>query len=216
MEVDELRARCRRLVLDGDEDRRLIERRLHAGVQQELVALAIKLQLVAPLVDGDPKAARALLDELALDVQDALEEAAELAGWIFPPLLDGVGLGAALRAAADRAGIRATVEIATGGGYPPAAVRTVYSCWLEALDNAGQDARVAITMRAEKDGIAFEVVASGDRPTTGFERLRDRVEALDGRLLVQSEPGGGTRISGTLPVTEANATESPRGRGSRP
>jgi signal transduction histidine kinase len=199
MEVDELRARCRRLLFAADEDRRLIERQLHAGVQQELSALAIKFQLLEPLVESDPRAAKALLAELALDVQQAVDEAARLAERIYPPLFDARSLGASLRAAAASAGVHATVEVTLGLGDSPAAARTVYSCWLDVLDDRGRDGRTEITVGAADGAIAFEIVAPGDLSQAVLERLRDRVEALAGRLAIESLPAPGTRVSGELP-----------------
>ena len=105
-----------RLVLAADADRRRIERELHDGVQQHLVALAVNLQLVDRLVDDDPTAAKAILEELGRDVSQALEEAAQLAQRIHPPLLDTGGLAAALRAAASSAGVSSSVEVAAGTG----------------------------------------------------------------------------------------------------
>jgi signal transduction histidine kinase len=199
-DVAELRASRERLVLAADADRRRIERELHESVQQHLVALAVNLQLAGPLVDSDPAAAKALLEEMGRDVQYALDETAQLAQRIYPPLLETGGLAAGLRAAAVNAGVPASVEVAAGSSYPPEFARTVYLCWLEALEHAGAEARATITVREEDGALKFDVVEDAARSGAGFERLRDRVEALGGRLTIRSEPGCGTRVSGSLPL----------------
>ena len=113
-EVAELHAARRRLVLAADADRRSIERELHEGVQQDLVALAVSLQLATQAVESDPAAAKELLEEMARDVQQAIAETAKLAQRIHPPLLEPGGLAAALRAAAVSSGVRGSVEVAAG------------------------------------------------------------------------------------------------------
>lgn len=199
LEVAELRASRRRLVLAADADRRRIERDLHQGVQQRLVALAVALRTAGSLADADP-AAKALLEEMERDVQQALDAAAQLAQRIYPPLLEAGGLASALRAAAVSSGIPASVEVEAGSTYPPELARTVYFCWLEALDQAGGETRVAISVREGERALAFEIVEDGTRSGADFAALCGRVEALGGRLTIQPEPGHGTRVSGSLPL----------------
>jgi signal transduction histidine kinase len=123
-------------------------------------------------------------------------------------LLEAGSIAAALRSAAVSAGIPASVEVAAGTSCPPEVARTVYLCWLEALEHAGTEARVRVTLREEEGALAFEVVdhaarsaAVAARSDAGLGRLRDRVEALGGRLTIRSEPGRGIRVSGSLPVS---------------
>lgn len=201
LEVAELRASRERLVLTADADRHSIERDLHEGVQQHLVALAVNLQLAGALADTDPSAAKALLDEMRRDVQQALDETAQLAQRIYPPLLEAGGLAAALRSAAVTAGVPASVEVTANASYPPEVARTVYLCCLEALEHAGAEARATITVREEEGAIAFEIVEDGAASDSGLDRLGDRVEALGGRLTIRSEPGRGTRVAGSLPLS---------------
>jgi signal transduction histidine kinase len=196
-EIAELRAARTRLVLAADADRRRIERDLHGGVQQHLVALAMRLQLAESALDSDPAAARALLEEMSRDVQDALDGAARLAQRIHAPLLE-LGLAAALRAAAAGAGVRATVDVAAGGSYAPEALQTVYGCWLDALADAGTS-RPELTVREDEEALVFELVRAA-LPHGGLDGLRDRVEALGGTLTVHPEPGGAIRVSGSLPL----------------
>jgi signal transduction histidine kinase len=201
LEVAELRASRERLVLTADADRHSIERDLHESVQQHLVALAVNLQLAGALADTDPSATKALLEEMGRDVQQALDETAQLAQRIYPSLLEAGGLAAALRSAAVSAGIPAAVEVSADSSYPPEIMHTVHSCWLEALEHAGSETPVAITVREEIGVLTFEALLDAARPEAGLDRLRDRVEALGGRLTIRTEPGRGIRVSGSLPLS---------------
>src|SRR6266571_3288757 len=111
LEVEELRASRARVVAAADAERRRVERDLHDGIQQHLVALAVNIQLVRQLADSDPEAMRAVLDEIASDVREALESVRALAQTVYPPLLLDRGLGDALRAAVLDAGVPARLEI---------------------------------------------------------------------------------------------------------
>jgi signal transduction histidine kinase len=197
--VDELYASRRRLVLSADAERSRIEHELHGGLQQHLVALATKLELARGTAESDPAVTKALLEELAHEVQQALDEAAQLALRIHPGLLEAYGLAVALRAATASAGIAASVEVAASPSAPPELATTVYLCWLDALDNAGPEGRTEISVREEDGAIVFDV-AGGARSDGGVALLRDRVEALGGRLTVESEPGRVFRVSGSLPL----------------
>ena len=200
VELAELRASRKRLLLAADADRRRIERDLHEGVLQHLVALAVNLQLAGRLANADPASAKTLLEEMGRDVQQALDEAAQLAQRIYPAL-EGGGLAAALRSAAVNAGIPASDEVAAHASYPPEVVATVHSCWLEALRRVGAGSRATVTVRDQDGALAFEIIEDGDRLDAGLESLRDRVEALGGRLTIRSEPGHRTRVSGSLPLS---------------
>lgn len=207
-EVAELRASRKRLVLAADDDRRRIERDVHEGVQQHLVALAVNLQLAGGLTDDDPAAAKTLLAEIGRDVEQALDETTQLAQRIYPPLLHGRGLAAALRSAAAGAGIPVRVDVAAAASSPPEAVATVYFCCLELLEHAGAGAGATVTVREEEGALAFEVVVDGADAATAadhfgpaLDRLRDRLEALGGRLTVRSEPGRGIGVAGSVPLS---------------
>jgi signal transduction histidine kinase len=130
------------------------------------------------------------------DVGQALAETTQLAQRTYPPLLDAGGLATELRSAAASAGVRARIEVAAGTRHPPEVAWTVYMCWLEALERAGNEARATITVREQEGTLAFEIRAPGDQPSPGLERLRDRVEALGGRLKIGSE-----RVSGSFPLS---------------
>lgn len=199
-ELAAMRASRERLVLAADAGLRRIERMLHEGVQQHLVALAVRLQLAEPLLDSDPAAARAALEEMGGDVQHAVDDAARLALLIYAPLPELGSLAAVLRSVAASAGARASVDVQAGSGYPPEVVQTVYACWLDALDRAGESV-VTIAVREEDGALAFEVVRPEIRPDPSLDALRDRVEALGGRLEIRRAPEGAVAVSGRLPLS---------------
>ena len=198
--VEALNASRKRLLMAADAARRKIERDLHAGVQQHLVALAVNLQLAGALTDSDPAAAKALLEEMGRDVQHALDETAQLAQRVYPQL-DAVGFAAALRSAAVSAGVRTSVELMSTHAFHPSCSRRRTGAWVEVLDHTNPGAYTTITVR-EKDGtLAFEITAEGDHSAV-LGHLSDRVDALGGALAIQSEPERGTRVSGSLPLGE--------------
>jgi signal transduction histidine kinase len=211
LEVEELRASRARLAAGADAERRRIERDLHDGAQQHLVALAVNLQLARQLAESDPAGANDLLAEIGRDVREALDSVRELANGIYPPLLLDLGLAEALRAAASGAGIPTRVDVDGLERYPPEVEGTVYFCCLAALQNAashaGPGAHATVRVWGEPSKLLFEVVDDGasfeQRETLNGSRLTDmsdRLGAVGGRLTISAEPGQGTRISATIPL----------------
>ncbi len=205
LEVGQLRASRKRLVVAADADRRKIERELHDGPQQDLVAVAVKLQLASRLVRDDPSAATALLEEMRREVREALDGTRKLANRVYPTLLEAGGLGVALRSAAASAGVPTRVDVAAGA-YAPEIAGTVYFCCVEALERIGPGASSTVTVRDDERTLMFEVVEEGAGSGVAtadwdLALLRDRVEALGGRLTVVMKSGQGTRLSGSLPTS---------------
>jgi signal transduction histidine kinase len=211
MQADELRASRARVVAAADAERRRIERDLHDGAQQHLVALAVNLRLARELAASDPVGARGVLEQLADDVHEALEGIRDLAHGIYPQLLIDRGLSEALRAALSRAPVRARLETATIGRYRPEVEATVYFCCLEALQNvgkhAGPDARATVRVWEEQGGLCFEVADNGagfdphtEPQGSGLTNMSDRLGALGGRLSLVSAAGDGTRVAGAVPL----------------
>jgi signal transduction histidine kinase len=204
----ELAASRARVVAAADESRRRIERDLHDGAQQHLVALAVKIGL-AQQVD-DPRLAGELLRELRTDVQGAIDALRELAHGIYPPLLRQRGLGDALRNAASRAALPTEVDVVLPGRYAADVEAAVYFCCLEAMQNAGKhagpDARMLVTVAAGGDALRFSVRDDGagfggaEAQGAGFVNMADRLGAIGGTIAVASAPGAGTTVSGTLPA----------------
>lgn len=199
-EVDELRASRRRLVVTDEAEHRKLERALHDDVQQQLVGLVACLEVAAGAVDADPVAAKALLAEMARDVLQALEDARRLAHRISPPLLEAGGLVPALRTAAANAGVPTRIDIEAGPAYPPEVAGVVYVCCLQVLEHAGAGTPVAVTVRNDERALGFEVVAECDLEAVRLS-LRDRVEAMGGRLSFSSEPEQRTRLVGSVPLS---------------
>ena len=210
----ELHASRTRIVTAADSERRRIERNLHDGAQQRLAALAIKLSLASELAERDVDQARDLLAELRADVRETADELRCLAHGIYPPLLAEKGLDAALCAAARRSTLPIAVQAGPLGRYPAEIEATVYFCCLEAIQNAckhaGNEATLDLRLREEDGVLTFEVTddgagfdASGRGLGAGFVNMEDRLRALRGRMRVESAPGRGTRVTGTLPVGQA-------------
>jgi signal transduction histidine kinase len=211
-QADELRASRARIVEATDAERRRIERDLHDGAQQHLVALAVSVRLARQLADVNPDQAKEILDQLGTDLQDAVQELRNLAHGIYPPLLMERGLAEALSAAAGRAALPTSVEAEGIGRHPQPVEAAVYFCVLEALQNAGKHAgdgsEVTITLREEEGALLFDVaddgagfeLATGAHQGHGFVNMSDRVGAFGGSITVDSAPGKGTRISGRLPL----------------
>ena len=208
--IEELKASRVRLVQAQDQERRRIERNIHDGAQQQLVALGVKLGLARRLTD-DPSKVDALLSDLQEETNQALQDLRDLARGIYPPLLADQGLVAALGAQARKAAIPVTVESDGIGRQPQDIEAAVYFCCLEALQNVAKYANATqATVRLEARGayLAFEVADDGagfDSTTlsygTGLQGMADRLSALGGSLLVTSEPGVGTTVAGRLPIS---------------
>jgi signal transduction histidine kinase len=200
VEIEELRAARERLVRAADADRRAIERELHGGVHQRLVALATSLQLARLAEGSDPAAVETLLEEMTRDVRQALDETALLAQSIYPSALELGGLAALLRAAAVTANVPATVDVSDGSKHGPEIAMTVYLCWLALLARGSNGRPVTIAVGEYEEALTFEIVGEAAGSDADLERLQDRVAALGGRLTVEPEPGGGIRLAGSLPL----------------
>ena len=209
--AEALEASRARVVVAADAERRRIERDIHDGVQQYLVALAVKARLARQMIERDPERTVRLLDELGQDIHKTVDELRTLAHGIYPPLLASEGLGAAVVAAARRAVIPTMVHANAIGRYPPELESAVYFCCLEALQNAGkyagQGATGTVRIQQEGDRLVFEVSDTGagfDLTThsrgAGMTNMMDRIGAVGGTLRVDSSPGRGTTVSAAIPL----------------
>jgi signal transduction histidine kinase len=216
--IEELRASRQRLVTAQDAERRKLERNLHDGAQQQLVALAVKQRLAAALVTRDPGKAAEMLEALQEETAGALENLRDLARGIYPPLLADQGLAAALASQARKAAIPVEVDADGVGRYPQEAEAAVYFCCLEALQNVAkyaQATRAHVRLSAHDGELTFEVTDDGqgfDAARTplgsGMQNMADRLAALDGSLEVRSRPGEGATVMGRLPVSPTGAVRS--------
>jgi signal transduction histidine kinase len=217
--LEDLRASRQRLVAAQDEERRRLERNLHDGAQQNLVALKVKLGLAEAFAEKDPAKSKELLRELKDDADEALETLRDLARGIYPPLLAEKGLAVALESQARKATLPVEVSADGVGRYPQDIEAAVYFCVLEALQNvqkyadAGEatvrlsDAGGQLRFEVRDDGKGFDPAAT--RKGSGLTNMADRLDALDGRVEVTSRPAEGTTVIGTLATT---ALESAGGR----
>ncbi|MEA2382094.1 MAG: hypothetical protein QOH72_2065 [Solirubrobacteraceae bacterium] len=205
---DELAASRARLVEVGDAERQRLERNLHDGAQQRLVALALQLRLVDARLGPDAEAARRDLVEAREQLDHALSELRELARGIHPAVLTDRGLKAAVDALVNRAPVPMEVADIPDARLPEPVETAAYYLIAEAVTNVAKYAQathVAVSVRADNGSLVVRVSddgVGGADPSggTGLRGLSDRVEALHGRLRVESPPGGGTRISAEIPI----------------
>ncbi len=210
--LEELRASRQRLVTAQDEARRRLERNLHDGAQQHLVALKVKLGLAGMLMDRDPDKAMQTLQQLKSDADEALDTLRDLARGIYPPLLADKGITAALESQARKVAVPVTVESEGVARYSQEVEAAVYFSVLEALQNVQKYARASSVsvQLLQKDGVLrFSVRDDGqgfDVATTtrgsGLTNMADRLDALGGAVEVRSTVGAGTEVRGSLPVYE--------------
>jgi signal transduction histidine kinase len=200
----------KRLVGAADSARQKIERDLHDGAQQQLVALRVKLELAREALEADPDGAVEMVAGLGPEVEEIIEEVRSLARGIYPALLASDGLPEALRAAGQRAPLPVTIDAGGVGRLSPETESAVYFCCLEALQNVAKHAAGAAEVRiavTRDDGLRFEVADDGcgflptDAPEgSGITGMRDRLAAVGGELRIDSTPGAGTRVQGRVPV----------------
>jgi signal transduction histidine kinase len=217
-QAEEVRASQARIVASADAERRRMERDLHDGAQQHLVLLKMKLGVLEDAIERDPAAAKAKSAELKGDLGRALAELRDLAHGIYPSILEHDGLPAALRDAAERSPLTATVESNGAGRYPSEVEAAVYFCCLEALQNAakhaGEGATARISLSQENGELRFEVSddgagfdAEGTAASAGLQNMTDRIGALGGELQVRSAQGEGTKVVGQVPVVAVGLGE---------
>jgi signal transduction histidine kinase len=206
----DLQAAQKRLVAAQDAERRRLERNIHDGAQQQLVALAVKARLARTLTERDPAKAEEMLSQIEAETHDALEDLRDLARGIYPPLLADKGLEAALTAQARKSPVPVEVEATGIDRFPQEIEAAVYFSALEALQNTAKYAaatRATITLSRANGSLSFTVTDDGtgfDTKVTGYgtglQGIADRLGALDGDLEVASGPGSGTTVTGRVPV----------------
>jgi signal transduction histidine kinase len=208
--IEELRDSRRRIVAAQDERAKKLERNIHDGAQQQLVALAVQLRLADSLIERDASKAHDLLADLQGRTSQTLEDLRDLARGIYPPLLADQGLPAAIEAQARRSPVSVTVDPDGVGRYDQDVEAAIYFACLEALNNVAKyaDASSARIRLWQEDGqLGFEVSDDGRgfdvtsaRSGSGLQGISDRIEAVGGSVRVASSPGSGTRLSGWIPI----------------
>ena len=203
-----LRDASARILAAADDERRRIERDLHDGAQQRLVALNLTLGVAETRVATDPEGAARLIAQARAEAVEAVRELRELARGIHPALLADRGLGAALEALAARAPVPVAITGIPSVRLPAAVEATAYYVTAEALTNMAKHANASgatIRLDADRSRLLIEVRDDGDggahtAPGGGLHGLADRVDALDGRLELDSPPGGGTAVIAEIPL----------------
>jgi signal transduction histidine kinase len=206
--VDHLRSARQRILEAAEEERRRIERDLHDGAQQRMVAVAVTLGLAEAQLATDPEGAAKLLAQARVDAQEAVKELRELARGIHPALLSERGLHAALEALARRAPVPVTVSPVPDVDICRPVESAAYYITAEALTNVAKYARASrasVELSAADNRLCVEVsddgVGGADPATgTGLRGLQDRVDALDGRFVIISPSGEGTTLRVELPL----------------
>jgi PAS domain S-box-containing protein len=211
---EEIRASRSRIVQAADDARRRLERNLHDGAQQRLVALSVSLRLAEAKLASDPASVAAILAGARDELAHALEELRELARGIHPAVLTDRGLPAAIEALVNRTPLPVETDLSTEP-LPPAVEAALYYVISESLANvvkyAGAtsvrvrvvlDGESLVTAEVSDDGVGGADPSRG----SGLRGLADRVEALDGRLRVESPEGGGTRVRVEVPIPVERST----------
>jgi signal transduction histidine kinase len=205
--MEDVAASRKRLASTADSARRKIERDLHDGAQQHLVALRVKLELAREALERNSDGAAEMVAGLGPEVDEIIEEVRSLAHGIYPPLLASGGLGEALRAASRHSSLPVTVTADGIGRLVSEIESAVYFCCLEALQNASKHAtgasRVKVEVRLDGD-LFFEIsddgcgFASHTGEGAGITGMRDRLAAVGGELRINSRPGTGTHVLGCV------------------
>ncbi len=202
----------RRVVAATDRERQRIERDLHDGAQQRLVALTLHIRRLRNAIEGGTPKTREILDRMRSDVHAAQDELRSLVQGLFPPVLEQHGLPAALRSAADRSALHVTLDLAPVPRCAPDVEAAVYFCCLEALQNVAKHAPaadVALILAARDGQLEFRVSDNGGGFSTsgdaglGLTNMRDRVAAAGGQLDVRSRSGAGVTVQGSVPARAA-------------
>jgi signal transduction histidine kinase len=205
--VDTLRDARQRIIAAADEERRRIERDLHDGAQQRLIAVTMTLGLAETRIHSDPDGAAVLIARAREEAQMAVKELRELARGIHPAVLSDHGLAAALEALAARAPVPVQVSGVPAEPLGAPVEAAAYFVTAEALTNVAKHARARgawVELSVECDRLRLQVrddgVGGANPDGTGLHGLRDRVDALDGTIAVDSPPGGGTAVTVEIPV----------------
>jgi signal transduction histidine kinase len=208
----ELRESRQRIVAAQDNERRTLERNIHDGAQQHLVALAVKLKLTKTLVTRSPERAATMLGQLRGELGETLKALRDLASGIYPAALEQGGIASALEAQTQSSTLPIAIDSAGLGRYPLDIEATVYFCCLEALQNVAKYAtatRALVTLTEEDGMLSFSVQDDGqgfDPQVTmfgsGLRNMVDRVSAARGVIDISSAPGQGTTITGHVPARQ--------------
>jgi signal transduction histidine kinase len=206
--VDDLRSARQRIIAAADAERRRIERDLHDGAQQRLVAVTVTLGVAESRIHSDPEGAAKLIAQAREEAELAVKELRELARGIHPAVLSDHGLGPALEALASRAPVPVEVSGVPEVQLAQQVEAAAYFVTAEALTNVAKHAKAQgawVNLSLERDCLRLQVrddgVGGADTQSGGgLHGLRDRVDALDGQIEIDSPPGGGTAVTVEIPL----------------
>jgi signal transduction histidine kinase len=208
--LEDLQSSRQRIVAAGNEARKRLERNIHDGAQQQLVALMVRLNLAQRVAEQESPKLHQMLTDLKSDTSDALENLRNLARGIYPPLLASEGLVSALEAHVRKSSLPAEIQASGIGRYDEETEAAIYFCCLEALQNVAKSSgasQVVVRLGANQETLEFTVEDNGRgfdpssvKRGSGLQNMIDRVEALGGRLAISSVPGEGTSVRGTVPA----------------
>ena len=196
----DLRASRARIVAASHARRRSIERTLHDGAQQHLVAMSVKLRLAEGEIDSDPAQAKKTLEELRAEVQATIQHLRDLAHQIYPPLLADRGLPEALNGAASRASVPVNLTVAGDGTrrYPSETEAAVYFSVLEAIESA--TGPISVWVGEEEGRVLFEVWGELAAEGPALTIIRDLTDTIGGTLTVEPSDQGGIHLRGSIPL----------------
>jgi signal transduction histidine kinase len=204
--LEELKGSRARIVEAAQNERQLLERNLHDGAQQRLIALSLNLSMLEARIDGDPEIKRGI-DQARREIAASLTELREIARGIHPAVVSGHGLAVALEQLAARAPVRVELQVDVDERLPEQLELAAYYVVAESLTNVAKHARARtarVDVLTDDDALVLEIVDDGvggadSERGTGLRGLADRVEALNGRLRVWTPQGGGTRVKAEIP-----------------
>jgi signal transduction histidine kinase len=208
--ADELRLSRERLIETQDAERRRLERDIHDGAQQHLVALAVNLRLAETVAARSPERAAKVLEAQSEAAREAIDTLTQLSRGIYPRLLADEGMVPALRAALAISPVPVRVEAHNVARLPTAIEAALYFCCMEAVQNAAkhsQASRVTVTVSTQDESVRLTVDDDGEgfdvssaEPGAGLANMRDRIDAAGGQLEMRSTPGAGTRVDVLVPL----------------
>jgi signal transduction histidine kinase len=204
--LEELRGSRVRVIEAGQKERQRLERNLHDGAQQRLVALSLELTMLKKLLDGDPEASTRI-EHARGEIATSLEELRDIASGLHPAVVSGHGLEVALESLAARAPVPVRLNVALADRLPEQLEVAAYYLVSESLANIGKHAQASsasVDVARDEGRVVIEIVDDGiggadTESGSGLRGLADRVEALDGRLRVWTPVGHGTRVRAEIP-----------------